>query len=74
MDKSLTAEQIEDIKQRATKALAFLQELQLTPACQLSLENDGTDHFSIRAIPYLQDRKYSGQAVPSPFIVPPEKK
>ena len=55
----LNEEQIKDVKDREAKALATLKELQLTPACQLFYENIGNDGFVTRAMPYLQDVKYS---------------
>ena len=58
----LNEEQIKDIKEREAKALEFLRELQLSPACQLFYENIGNDGFVTRAMPYLQDVKYSKPA------------
>lgn len=68
MATNYTKEQIEDVQAREAKALAYLKELQLTPAAQLSWESigDGDDRFVARMQPYLQDLKY--QDIKSPFI------
>ncbi len=65
----LSEEQIADVQEREARALAFLKELQLTPAAYLSYENiDGKDIFTTRVQPYLQDIKYSDKAIKSPFV------
>lgn len=64
-----TPEQIKDVEEREAKALAYLKELELTPASAISYENvDGQDRFVTRVIPYLQDTKYQDKSVKSPFI------
>lgn len=60
-----TPEQVEDIKSREAKAIAFLKELQLTPSVSMQLENTGNDTFVIKPVPYLQDFKY--KSTPSPI-------
>lgn len=73
MQKDLTPEQILDVEQRVDKALAYLKELNLTPAAQLfpvKLDVEDMDVFGTRVIPYLQDIKYSGNSIPSPFVPP----
>ncbi len=68
MPQNLTEEQIKDIQEREAKALAYLKELELTPAASLSYQNiDGQDLFTTRVQPYLQDIKYSN---PKPIISP----
>jgi len=66
----LTDEQKKDIEERTYKAIAFLEEMKLTPAAILSYEKmdvEGKDVFCTRIQPYLQDFKYSGQALASPY-------
>lgn len=63
-----TKEQIKDVEEREAKALAYLKELELTPAGAIRYENiDGQDMFVTRVIPYLQDTKYQDKAIKSPF-------
>lgn len=57
--------QIADIKEREAKALAFLKELQLTPACHIQMVNIGDDTFAPKLYPYLNDLKFSSK--PSPL-------
>lgn len=66
-----TEEQKKEIKEREAKALAFLKELQLTPACQVIKVNIGDDTFADKFIPYLQDTKYPPtKDVKSPYSEP----
>lgn len=68
MENQLSEEQIKDVEEREAKALAFLKELELTPAAQMSFENVGGDRFVSRVQPYLQDTRYSKGEIVSPFI------
>jgi len=69
MPERLTDEEIKDIQAREAKALAYLKELELTPAAYLSYQNvDGQDIFTTKVQPYLQDTKYSSKGIKSPFI------
>lgn len=56
---TFTPEQVEDVKAREAKALAYLKELQLTPAAQISKVNMGNDVFADKLVCYLNDTKYS---------------
>lgn len=58
-------EQIKDIKKREEAALAFLKNVQLTPAVQMYAMNVGNDTFGFKPVPFLQDTKYTAQ--PSPL-------
>ncbi len=75
MENKYTPEQVEDIKAREKKALAYLKELELTPACQIVKQNIGDDVFGDRLYPYLADIKYTPHAggVISPFNEPDKK-
>ncbi len=53
-----TEEQIKDVEEREAKALAFLKELQLTPAAVVQKTNIGNDIFVDKVVCYLQDIKY----------------
>lgn len=59
-----TKEQVEDIKARELKALAFLKDLQLTPSVSMQFVNMGDDNFGIKPIPFLQDFKYTPTSSP----------
>ena len=59
-----TPKQVEDIKAREAKALAYLLELQLGPAVSMRMENIGNDQFVVKPVPYLQDLKYSPKISP----------
>lgn len=51
-----------DVIARQTKALAFLKELELTPAANMQKVNlgvEGKDIFADLVQPYLQDTKYN---------------
>lgn len=59
MENKYTPEQIKDIQAREIKAIAYLKELELTPACQMYKINIGNDTFADKVRPYLQDIKYN---------------
>lgn len=63
--KNYSEDQIKDVREREAKALAFLKELQLTPACQAQMVNIGDDTFAVKLYPYLSDFKFAGK--PSPI-------
>lgn len=70
-----TPEQISDVSERESKALKILEELQLSPAVSMQMQNIGNDQFVVKPYPYLQDTKFAVQAPvksPSEFL-PPEK-
>lgn len=59
-------DQIADITEREAKAIAFLKELQLTPAATVQKINKGNDEFVDKVVPYLQDVKYS--PIETPYV------
>lgn len=64
MENKYTKEQIKDIQEREKKALEFLKELQLTPACSIVKENIGNDTFADKLYPYLADLKFTNKISP----------
>lgn len=70
MDNKFTQDQVKDITDREAKALAYLKELQLTPAAQMVYVNIGNDTFGTRLIPFLNDTKYSPVLSTDPEVNP----
>lgn len=60
-----TPEQIADITAREKKALAYLKEMELTPAAAFNKVNIGNDVFGDKLTPYLQDTKYTQPNAPT---------
>jgi hypothetical protein len=67
----LTQEQITEIKERTTKAQAYLKELDLVPSAVVQKENIGEGIFVDKVIAYLQDTKYSKKDEPAKEIEKP---
>lgn len=61
MESKYTPQQVEDIKEREAKGLAYLKELELTPAAQVYKQNLGNDVFVDKIVPFLQDIKYQAK-------------
>lgn len=70
MPTNFTPEQVKDIQEREAKALAYLKELQLTPAAQLSKISLGNDVFADKVVCYLNDTKYSSVPSTNPEVNP----
>jgi hypothetical protein len=59
-----TPEQIKDIEEREAKGIAFLKELELTPASYVIPANLGQDVFGLQVKGFLQDTKYAKKEEP----------
>ena len=55
-----------EIEERVAKAIEFLKQLDLQPACWITPQNVGNDVFALKATAYLQDLRYKN---PSPIKV-----
>lgn len=70
METTYTKEQVEETQEREKKALAFLKDLDLTPAAIVQKVNLGEDMFVDKVVPYLRDTKYSSKLSPIQNVKP----
>ena len=61
-----TKDEIKDITDREKKCLAFLKEMDMTPAAQVYNQNIGNDMFVHKVTCYLADTRYDKSPKKSP--------